>query len=169
MVSKWYLTSHTTATIASTETLKNETWLVRVTPTDGITNGPFVESSVTLINTPPTMSSISVSPTSPTTQDNVTCSYSGSDVDPSDNLTYVIEWIVNNTLVSGSTDTLLGPLQGDVVTCRVTPNDGATSEPSLRPAQPLSIQHPYTVSFISACQCDQRHHHGHGRQQRFGQ
>ena len=127
---EWYqngtLTSHTTATIASTETLKNETWLVRVTPTDGITNGPFVESSVTLINTPPTMSSISVSPTSPTTQDNVTCSYSGSDVDPSDNLTYGIEWFVNNTLVSGSTDTLLGPfIQGDVVTCRVTPNDGA--------------------------------------------
>lgn len=127
---EWYqngtLTSHTTATIAPTETLKNETWLVRVTPTDGITNGPFVESSVTLVNTPPTMSSISVSPTSPTTQDNITCSYSGSDVDPSDNLTYGIEWFVNNTMVSGSTDTLLGPfVQGDVVTCRVTPNDGA--------------------------------------------
>ena len=99
--------------------------MVRVTPTDGITNGPFVESSLTVSNTPPTIATISVSPQNSTTQDSITCTYSGTDVDPSDSLTYSIDWFINGTQVSGSSDTLVGPFtQGDIVTCRVTPNDG---------------------------------------------
>ncbi len=118
--------THTGATIPATATLKDENWMVRVTPTDGIINGPSVETDLTVSNTPPVMTSVSVAPTSPTTLDNITCSYSASDVDVADtNLTYTFDWFINSASVSGATNVLNGPFsQGDVVTCRVTPNDG---------------------------------------------
>ena len=119
------LTSHIGTTISSADTLKNETWLVRVTPTDGITDGPSVETNIILSNTPPTMTSLSVSPQNATTQNDLTCSYSAGDVDPSDTVTFSIEWYINGQLTSGAGDILSGPFtQGDIVTCRVTPNDG---------------------------------------------
>ena len=119
------LTSNTGTTISSSDTLKNETWLVRVTPTDGITNGPSIETSIVVSNTAPAMTSISVSPQNATTQNDLTCSYAAGDVDPSDSVTFSIEWYINSQLTPGAGDVLSGPFtQGDLVTCRVTPNDG---------------------------------------------
>ena len=128
---EWYQdgtlsSTHTGSTISASETLKDQNWLVRVTPTDGIVNGTFTETNLTVSNTPPVMSSVNVAPTAPTTLDDITCSYSASDVDIADSdLSYSIEWFVNSSPVSGAGITLNGPFdQGDVVTCRVTPNDG---------------------------------------------
>ena len=128
---EWFLngtlsTTHTGSTVAATSTLKDEHWMVRVTPTDGIVNGLAVETDLTVSNTPPVMTSVSVSPTSPTTLDDITCTYTASDVDLVDtDLSYSFEWFINSSPVSGASNILNGPFtQGDVVTCRVTPNDG---------------------------------------------
>lgn len=129
---EWYQdgnlsSSHTGSSVPASDTLKDQAWTVRVTPTDGIVNGDFVETNITVSNTPPVMTSVSVTPTAPTTLDDIICAYSASDVDIADTLlTYSFEWFINSSPVSGATDELNGPFdQGDVVTCRVTPNDGS--------------------------------------------
>ncbi len=144
--------THIGSTIPASDTLKNETWTVRVTPTDGITNGPSVESDITISNTPPVMTSVTVSPSSPTTLDDITCTYASSDVDIADTTpTYTFDWFINNTPVSGATDVLNGPFsQGDVVTCRVTPNDGfdvgSFMEASTTVLNTAPIAHSVTLS-----------------------
>ena len=129
---EWYQdgslsSTHTGSTVPSGDTLKDQNWLVRVTPTDGIVNGTFTEVDLTVSNTPPVMTSVTVTPTSPTTLDDIDCAYSATDVDIVDtNLTYSFDWFINSSPVSGASSTLNGPfVQGDVVTCRVTPNDGS--------------------------------------------
>ena len=129
---EWYQdgtlsSTHTGSTVPATDTLKGQSWTVRVTPTDGIVNGDYTETNLVVSNTPPVMTSVTVTPTAPTTLDDIMCAYSASDVDIADtNLTYSIDWFINSNPVSGATDELNGPFdQGDVVTCRVTPNDGA--------------------------------------------
>lgn len=154
---EWYLdgtlsSTHTGSTVSSSDTLKDQSWLVRVTPTDGIVNGAFTEVDLTVSNTPPVMTSVTVTPTSPTTLDNINCAYSASDVDIADtNLIYSIDWFINSSPVSGATDTLNGPFsQGDVVTCRVTPNDssdlGSFMEASTTVLNTAPIVHSVSLS-----------------------
>ena len=101
--------THTGSTVPSTDTLKDQTWTVRVTPTDSIVNGDFAETDLVVSNTPPVMTSVTVTPTAPTTLDDISCAYSASDVDIADtNLTYSIEWFINSSPVSGATDELNG-------------------------------------------------------------
>ena len=128
---EWYQdgalsSTHTGSTIPYRHIERSKSWLVRVTPTDGIVNGDFTETNLTVSNTPPVMTSVTVTPTAPTTLDDILCAYSASDVDIVDtDLSYSIEWFINSSPVSGAGTTLNGPFdQGDVVTCRVTPNDG---------------------------------------------
>ena len=50
--------SSTSASLSKSETLKGDTWKCVVTPTDGLADGPSAEDEVTVINSPPILSSI---------------------------------------------------------------------------------------------------------------
>ena len=70
---KTHLSStHTGSAVPASDTLKDQTWTVRVTPTDGIVNGDDIETSLVISNTPPVMTSVTVAPTAPTTLDDIT-------------------------------------------------------------------------------------------------
>jgi len=107
---------------------RDQTVSVVVTPSDGTDSGSSLTSStVTVVNTAPSISSVAISPASPAPGDTLTCAWSGySDAD-GDADASTLAWEVNSTSAgSGSSPT--GSLaDGDVVTCTVTPHDGIDS------------------------------------------
>ncbi len=115
----------TADTLSSDHFGRDETVTCTVTPSDGSDSGDAVASnSVTISNTAPSISSVSVTPPNPSTSDTLTCSYFGySDADgDADASTYA--WTVDGTS-AGSGSTLSTSLStGDSVTCTVTPHDG---------------------------------------------
>ena len=127
----WYqngvLTSSTGSLLSSGSTTKGDNWTVRVTPTDGITTGAYVEESITIANSPPSIASMSISPNTPSTQDTISCTAIGTDAD-GDPTTISYSWLINSSPISGNSSSLSGPfVNGDVITCRATPNDGSTN------------------------------------------
>ena len=85
-------------------------------------------------NTPPTEPVISLSPTEPTTSDDLTCHVviESSDAD-GDPVSYVFTWLIDEAPVLTTTsDTFSASLtlKGDAVRCLATPNDGTDDGPS---------------------------------------
>ncbi len=118
-------TGETTDTLASTHFGRDQLVICTVTPTDGQDAGSAVDSgTLTISNTAPSVSSVTVSPASPDVGETLTCTYGGySDADgDADASTY--SWTILGVEV-GTTSTLsTGYAKGDTVTCTVTPHDG---------------------------------------------
>ena len=115
-------TAYTTSTLPSSATNKGEQWTVIVTPNDGITDGTSASASITIANTAPTLSGLSITPTGTTyNDDTLTCAATVTDPDESPVPTF--EWTVGGSVI-GSSATLdlsqTGVMPDDVVTCTVT-------------------------------------------------
>ena len=95
-----------------------------VTPFDGMSSGVPVSDSIVISNTPPSISSVSISPDRPGPGDTLTCNSAGFfDVDGDlDASTYV--WSVDGVPIGTSRTVSSGYTRDDVVTCTVTPSDG---------------------------------------------
>ena len=133
----------TTAQLPSNLTNKGETWTLRVTPNDGYISGTFTDSTITITNTPPIISSVVVTPTAASTQDTLTCSQSSSDPD-GDILTELFAWRINGNLASSSSNVLTGPfITGDNIVCEVTVADG--TDTSTLTSQPVVISNGVPV------------------------
>ena len=124
-------TAYTTSTLPSSATNKGEQWTVIVTPNDGITDGTSASASITIANTAPTLSGLSITPTGAVyNDDTLTCAATVTDPDESPVPTF--EWTVGGSVI-GSSATLdlsqTGVMPDDVVTCTVTvsDSDGATA------------------------------------------
>ncbi len=95
-----------------------------VTPNDGTTTGTSVISNtVTISNTSPSVSGVSITPSPALDNDTLTCSYSYVDVD-SDSDASTIAWTVGSTAIGTGITVNSGFVAGDTVECTVTPNDG---------------------------------------------
>jgi hypothetical protein len=99
-----------------------------VTPSDGTDDGDPVSASVTAINSAPTISteSLVITPSDPTVNDTLTCSYESSqyeDLDGDADASY-FTWSVNGVDVATGSTLSTGYVGGDIVTCTVTPSDG---------------------------------------------
>ena len=135
----WYedgtQTSFTGTTINARELQVGEVWTVRATPNDGYQDGNYVEESIIIGNTVPTIGATSIFPNSNiTATDVLTCSATGSDIDDGTlSPTYAwtassgatnagATWQLNSSLVGGS----------DTITCTstVTDSNGATATSS---------------------------------------
>ncbi|MEA3401828.1 MAG: PKD domain-containing protein [Armatimonadota bacterium] len=134
-------------TVSSDLTARDETWRVVVTPSDGSATGDAGEASVTIANSPPTAPTVSITPGSPTTLDDLVASVEGSTDSDDDTVTYEYAWYRDDTLQEDLTgDTVSSDLTGDGETWRVvvTPSDGTdageTGEAS------VTIGKTYTVS-----------------------
>ena len=126
--------AYTSSTVPSSATNKNQQWTVRVTPNDGIADGPVGEATITIANTEPTLSSLAITPLSNVTND-ITLTCSVVVTDPDETLMPTYEWSLGSTVVgSGSTLDLstTGAMPTDVVTCAasVVDGDGATASDS---------------------------------------
>jgi hypothetical protein len=120
---------------APTASSINDTWwgagdeiACIVTPTDGSDDGAAVTSNiVTIGNTAPSITGVSISPTAPLVSDTLTCSTTGSSDADGDAEQTTYAWSVNGTAV-GTGSTLSGAFAvGDTVTCTATPFDGTDS------------------------------------------
>ena len=110
---------------------RGQTYTCTVTPDDGkgSATGTAGSASVTIGNTAPKMSAVSLAPTTPYTNDTLTATASATDVD-GDSLSLTYAWYVNGSLYSsGSSNTLSGSAfsRGNSVYVVVTPNDGTVS------------------------------------------
>ncbi|MEC7985941.1 MAG: hypothetical protein VX278_12315, partial [Myxococcota bacterium] len=121
-----------TASIDASQTNKGDIWRVRVTPNDGFADGPYTEASITISNTSPVISQLSIVPTVPNTNDTVTCATTVLDAD---NETLVEDFVWTNTtqgttIGSGSTITLSPALvsPGDILECQYTVEDDDASD-----------------------------------------
>lgn len=101
--STWSSWGHGGNPLDSSNTVKGQYWKARARAFDGVVHSGWLESSpVTIVNSEPSdPATVSVSPTSPDTNDDLTASASGStDPDPSDTVIYEYQWAKRTT--SGS-------------------------------------------------------------------
>ena len=118
------LTAATTSMVLATELDVGDVWKVRVTPNDGYVDGDYTEATITVSNTEPAVSNVSISPNTGVFNDTVlTCSATATDAD--ETVTPTFEWTVGNTTHSGPTLDLstTTAMPTDVVTCTATVTD----------------------------------------------
>jgi outer membrane protein assembly factor BamB len=138
------VTTDLSVTISSSNTAKGEVWRSVVTPNDGTENGPTAQDEVMILNTLPTQPVVDVTPNTPDTANDLTCTITTTSTDPDeDTITYTYEWYrdkgagfilqpalttvttaLNVTIDSSNTTKI------DVWKCVVTPNDGTANGPS---------------------------------------
>ena len=97
----------TGASVPATELDVGEVWTVRVTPNDGYIDGSYAEESITISNSDPTISSVTISSSDGAVTYNdstLTCTATASDPDEVVAPTYT--WDVGGTIVTGSSITL---------------------------------------------------------------
>jgi len=100
-----------------------------VTPHDGVDAGEGVSATVTVIDTPPVLASVSLTPLEPTVADVLICTPGPtSDADGAATFDYSYRWVVAATDVGVSTATLSAAdfARDQAVTCHVTPSSGGT-------------------------------------------
>ena len=112
--------------VSAALTAKGQVWKCIVIPNDGTADGPSGEDSVTILNSPPTHPVVDVTPDSPKTTDELTCTIITLSYDPDgDAITYRYDWYKNFVWqFTGETVLSLLTSNGETWKCVVTPNDG---------------------------------------------
>jgi formylglycine-generating enzyme required for sulfatase activity len=126
----------TTETLPSAETTKGEVWSVSVVASDASLDGGVAEAEATVVNTPPTVPVVSISPTDPVGGDALVCEIVGPATDADgDFISYTVSWTVDGVAYTDAED---GALVGDTVpafaaapgeswACAATASDGSAS------------------------------------------
>ena len=114
--------------VSSSLTAKNEQWYAEITPSDGQDSGQTITSNtVTIQNTPPTVSTPAIYPSQPSSNDDLSITISSSD-DDQDGLTTEIRWYLDGVLVSELNDqsnvTSLATRNGDQWYVEIRVSDG---------------------------------------------
>ena len=139
--------------MAAVETTRGEIWTVRVTPNDGLADGPSTEATITIANSAPTISAVTISPASGVYYDTtLTCSATATDADEA--LTVAYAWsMAGNAVGSGDSLDLSGLVvsTGDAITCTASATDGAgaSAQPQLAPLllRPLLLHSLFPRAF----------------------
>ena len=96
------------------------------TPNDGVDAGAPVSASVTVENSLPTVTDVTISPDPAYATDSLGCSYTFNDAD-GDGDASSMEWFINGVSAGTGSTLMSGFVRGDEVECTVTPNDGIAS------------------------------------------
>jgi len=140
----------TTSTLTGSYFSKGDTITCQVTPWDGTDAGaPVVSNSVTIRNSPPSISSVSISPTTAYESTTLTATPSGWADPDGDPPGYNYQWKKNGSNISGATtSTLTGSYfsKGDVITCQVTPWDGTDAGTSVLSNAVTILDDPRTLN-----------------------
>ena len=87
--------------VSSSQTEKGENWNAEVTPNDGTDFGTMIaSSSITIGNSAPILSSVSIGISNPGTTDDLSIVNSSSDADAMDTLTYEYRWYLDGNIQS---------------------------------------------------------------------
>ena len=124
-------TSYTGSSLSSVATSKNQDWTCTVTPSDGIADGTPGSASITIANSPPVLSSVTILPGSNvSTTAQLTCVAAVSDAD-NEPLAIAYSWTLNGAPVGNGNSldlSSLGAQLNDTVTCsaNAVDSDGAS-------------------------------------------
>jgi len=113
----------TSSTLPSSATETGDTWMVIVTPNDGLFDGDSGYAEITIENAAPVVSAVTITPDPGFAGDTLTCAYTYSDVDSAPDSSTVY-WDINGTGAGSGSYLTGGFVNGDAVTCTVTANDG---------------------------------------------
>jgi hypothetical protein len=130
-------------TIPSTSTLKGDSWQASVTPSDGEEFGATVNSNtITVLNSLPSIGSSAISPSNPTSADDLTASKIGEVDNDGDALTFEYRWYLNGALQDDLDDFTIVPSLAtradDVWEVEVRAHDGEGHSPWVR-SNPISV------------------------------
>ena len=117
------------STLPSSATSRGESWRAVVTPNDGTHSGPSGDASISIDNSAPSITGVSLSPDPAGESDTLSCTPSGGTDPDGDSISYDYSWDVSGVDPGTSSATLTGTHfdRGDTVSCTVTPSDGDTS------------------------------------------
>jgi len=94
-----------------------------VTPYDGADSGTPVSDSLTISNSAPSITDVTIDPNPAVAGDTLTCAWTFEDPD-GDTDQSTVAWAVNGTTVATSATLSTSLSDGDLVRCTVTPDDG---------------------------------------------
>lgn len=107
-------------------TVRGVTWSVVVRAFDGNSYGSAEQDKVTIMNTPPTIDTVSVEPESGGMFTDFTCLGEGTEDVDGDEVTVTYIWLANEEPIAEQTEATLPAgdlLKGDSLVCRATPAD----------------------------------------------
>ena len=140
--------NETSATLSHTLTSKGDTWALSVTPSDGSINGTPATVSTTIVNTAPSIDSLSITSTGTIYNDSVlTCS--ATITDPDETVTPTYTWNLGGQNYTGASVNLgnFSLSSGDSISCTATANDG--DAPPVNDTTSILINNRApTVSFV---------------------
>jgi hypothetical protein len=119
-----------TASTLSTGFVGGDEVMCTVTPHDGVDAGAPVSATVTVVDTPPVLASVSLTPLEPTVADVLVCTPGLiSDADGGEAFAYSYRWVVADADVGVGDATLSAAhfARDQAVTCHVTPSSGGPS------------------------------------------
>ena len=133
--------AYTSDVLPAIATSRGETWRADVGASDGFGEGPSSSIEFVILNSPPQVAAVSISPTQAFETTLLLCQASLPQDDDNDSLSYQYEWVVNGVATPATTDTIDGSLfdKGDTVSCQLTPFDGFDLGNTVS-SSPLSIQ-----------------------------
>ena len=141
------------------------TYLVTYDVTDSSGNqATQVSRTVTVTsapNNPPTINSVSLTPTSPTVTSTLACSPVGASDSDGDTITYGYAWYVNGNAVSSTSSALSGAFsKGDSVSCTITPNDGTEDGSTVTSNSVTILNSAPVISSVTITYSTQQHPSG---------
>lgn len=133
--------AETSATLASSALDAGDRVACIVTPRNGTELGaPVRSNTASVANTPPTLSSVTLSPSPAYANSTLTCTASGYSDPDGQPASYVWAWTRNGTPLAQTSATLTGPfVKGDRYRCFATPSDGIDAGPQVGSLE-LTIQ-----------------------------
>ncbi len=118
----------TTSTIPADNVIKNQTWRVEVTPSDGKENGLSSSAEITVKNSPPTSPVVKYSPDTPISSKDLRVLIEQNSIDPDgDTITYIYQWCKDNVTQTSLIKDVVPAnnlAKGQSWRCLVVPTDG---------------------------------------------
>lgn len=125
-----------------------------------ISSGTPVSTYITIQNSPPTISSVALTPTNAYAGDTLVCTASGANDIDGDAITFSYEWIVNGISYWNLGATYNGALKDDTVNCMITPYDGTSYGPAVS-SNSITIQNSApSISSVAIGYSTQQHTSG---------
>lgn len=118
------------STLAAGNAIRDQTVQCQATPFDGTEDGIPASTEIVLVNAAPRQPNVTVSPTTPTEADDITCMAAATDPD-GDSLNYSFTWFVEDTQVATTAVLTAGSVQrGQLARCEAVASDGDLTGPT---------------------------------------
>ena len=123
----------TSSTLDASATSRDESWRAVVTPSDGTHTGPAGEATLSIGNSAPAITGVTLSPDPASESDTLACTPVGESDADGDTVSFAYAWLVSGATTGTSDSTLTGSHfdRGDTVSCTVTPSDGTDAGTSM--------------------------------------